>query len=237
MLWQRRVLLLNPNLYILLIYNPRWFCIFCCSDSHPSAQCKRYQSSNQFWQKVLVDRRCRNCLRLFHRADKCYNESLCPVKGCKRQDKHNSVLCNLRYKSNKFWSNAYKRHFDNPFPHLNTRDHHFSNYRTCKGSSKLSAVSKVHVSTQTEIELSTEPPREKISRGCQTDDRLANVSVCTQTSGSHVDICSFNCKKFPVPYDSSFNVTKNYRRSQSQQAEVFQSVLSIEDTRGSGGSD
>ena len=163
--------------------NPRWFCIFCASGNHSSVQCQRYQSSNEFWQKVLVDRRCRNCLRLFHHADKCYNESLCRLKGCNRQDKHNPVLCHVRYRKNKFWSNGYRRHFDNPFPHLNIRDCHFSNYRTCKGNSKLSTISKVHASTQMEIELSTERHGNKVSLGCQTDlESTTNPPVYMSTS-------------------------------------------------------
>ena len=112
--------------------NPRWFCIFCASGSHSSVQCQRYQSSYEFWQKVLVDRRCRNCLRLFHRADKCYNESLCCLKRCKRQDKHNPVLCHLRFKNQFWYNNGYKRYFENTISSSHIRDSQFLKYRTHK---------------------------------------------------------------------------------------------------------
>ena len=161
--------------------NPRWFCVFCTSSKHSSVQCHRYQDSNKFWQRVLVDRRCRNCLRLFHRADKCYNESLCHLKGCKRQDKHNPVLCHHRYK-NQYWPNSYKRSFENAFQFSHIRDSHFSNNRTCKVENNFSPVSKVDASTQTEVEFSTETlgiNGNKVAVGCQTDfQSIINMPVC-----------------------------------------------------------
>ena len=45
----------------------------------------------------MVHRRCKTCLRLYHRFDKCFNSSFCKRFGCKRTDKYNPVLCHVRY--------------------------------------------------------------------------------------------------------------------------------------------
>ena len=79
--------------------NPNLFCVFCATANHNSNECSKYSSSKSFWQRVLADRRCKNCLRLYHRSDKCYSRSYCHFSACKRSDKHNSILCNLRYRT------------------------------------------------------------------------------------------------------------------------------------------
>lgn len=77
--------------------NPHLFCIFCLTTRHSSHECSRYQSSGSFWRQVLEQRRCKNCLRFFHRSNNCYDRSLCYELNCRRKDKHSPVLCFARY--------------------------------------------------------------------------------------------------------------------------------------------
>ena len=77
--------------------DPTLLCIFCNTGNHMSHNCYIYKSSNLFWEKVLQDRRCKNCLRLYHRSNKCYNKSFCVTFGCRRMDKHSPVLCRAIY--------------------------------------------------------------------------------------------------------------------------------------------
>ena len=80
--------------------NPLLFCIFCEVADHFSHECEKFKSSAPFWKKILDDRRCKNCLRLYHRSEKCYNYSFCNVFNCRRKDKHSPVICYLRYVKN-----------------------------------------------------------------------------------------------------------------------------------------
>ena len=80
--------------------NPLLFCIFCEVADHFSHECEIFKTSQLFWKKILDDRRCKNCLRLYHRSDKCYNHSFCNVFNCRRKDKHSPVICGLRYVKN-----------------------------------------------------------------------------------------------------------------------------------------
>ena len=87
--------------------NPCSFCVFCNTGNHVSHECTRYKSGKMFWQRVLLERRCKNCLRMFHRAEKCYNQSFCHL-GCSRKDKHSAIICHTRYAQyNKFTSKPY----------------------------------------------------------------------------------------------------------------------------------
>ena len=65
--------------------NPSLFCIFCSTAYHHSHERQRYNSSRLFWEKVLVDRRCKNCLRLYHRSDKFFNRSFVDCLDAKGQ--------------------------------------------------------------------------------------------------------------------------------------------------------
>ena len=115
--------------------NPSLFCIFCSTANHHSHECQKYNSSQLFWEKVLVDRRCKNCLRLYHRSDKCFNRSYCRLFGCKRTDKHNPVLCHVRYvkyqqpffRCEKPWLSRSQPHW--PAPHYHKKRHHNLNLK------------------------------------------------------------------------------------------------------------
>ena len=76
--------------------NPCSYCVFCNTGDHVSHECSRFKSGKMFWERVLLERRCKNCLRLFHRAENCFNQSFCYL-DCSRRDKHSSVLCGARY--------------------------------------------------------------------------------------------------------------------------------------------
>ena len=80
--------------------NPLLFCLFCFTGNHTSHQCWKFKSSELFWKKILEERRCKNCLRLYHQSNKCYNKNMCNIVGCSRVDKHSTVLCRLRYRNN-----------------------------------------------------------------------------------------------------------------------------------------
>ena len=77
--------------------NPCLYCIFCDRGNHSSHECERFRNSGQFWEKVSLDRRCKNCLRMFHRSNKCYDRSFCVLNGCRRYDKHSPILCHARF--------------------------------------------------------------------------------------------------------------------------------------------
>ena len=91
--------------------NPCLFCIFCYTADHVSHECTRFKSSKEFWMRVLADRRCKNCLRLYHRSETCYNQSFCHISNCKCRDKHSVVLCQRRYAWHQFQTNPFKLNF------------------------------------------------------------------------------------------------------------------------------
>ena len=99
--------------------NPLLFCLFCWSSNHISHECWKFKSSELFWKKILEDRRCKNCLRLYHQSNKCFNKSLCNIKGCSRVDKHSTVLCRQRYQKTHQIPNG---HFHQDFS-VNLRRH------------------------------------------------------------------------------------------------------------------
>ena len=86
--------------------NPRLHCIFCDAGNHSSHECWRFKSSTSFWEKVSVDRRCKNCLRLFHKSNRCFDKSFCLLDTCRRSDKHSPIVCHARYV--KYYLNFYR---------------------------------------------------------------------------------------------------------------------------------
>ena len=90
--------------------NPELFCVVCQTANHHSHECRRYRSSKAFWEKVLQDRRCKNCLRLFHRSNTCFNRSLCNVPECKRKDKHSPIVCSARYSRYQYFPKYHKNY-------------------------------------------------------------------------------------------------------------------------------
>ena len=95
----------------------RLWCVFCQKSDHSSHFCQRFRSKEEYWAKVLSERRCKNCLRLFHKSDNCYNYSFCRNFGCRRRDKHSPVLCNYNY----FYSNTFPTTFMPLNAHLQKR--------------------------------------------------------------------------------------------------------------------
>ena len=77
--------------------NPCLFCIYCESANHSTHECERFNNSMKYWERISLDRRCKNCLRLYHRSNKCYDRSFCFLNTCKRYDKHSPTLCHARY--------------------------------------------------------------------------------------------------------------------------------------------
>ena len=99
--------------------NPHHFCIFCRVLGHSSHSCDKYRDSHSFWVKVLEERRCKNCLRLFHHSNNCFDKSLCKL-NCKRRDKHSSILCYVRDKLNN--CENYRDHGSNPNSYIQYHD-------------------------------------------------------------------------------------------------------------------
>ena len=94
--------------------NPCLGCVFCYTADHVSHECTRFKNSKGFWMRVLADRRCKNCLRLYHRSDRCFNQSFCHLSDCKRRDKHSVVLCQRRYALHHAQYNHFQPYFHGP---------------------------------------------------------------------------------------------------------------------------
>ena len=90
---------------------PALLCVFCHNYGHISHRCHQFRSKEEYWLKVLSERRCKNCLRSFHKSDTCYYASFCRNFGCRRKDKHSPVLC----KSNYFYFNDFPSIFHLPY--------------------------------------------------------------------------------------------------------------------------
>ena len=186
--------------------NPKLYCIFCNTASHHSHQCNKYKNSQQFWQAVLETRRCKNCLRLFHRSNKCFNQSFCHLMGCRRQDKHSPVLCRMNY---------IKYHLDDGVPHswsigrcnINSvpnffnRRHYVSrkfNHSSSVSFNKVCAHSEnAHVQTDIIHQASCKSnvsPCDKISISTQTDPCEELTSICTQTSQTENISVTVSCQ-------------------------------------------
>lgn len=126
--------------------NPRLYCIFCNSANHSSNECRKYKSSKMFWKQVLDERRCKNCLRLFHKADRCYNESFCHLRACRRIDKHSEILCNVRYINYHYHPRVQKRYSNNIFVQneVSMRPPYISRQHNGESSSNALARSSYH---------------------------------------------------------------------------------------------
>ena len=102
------------------LLNPEFHCVFCNTKRHSSHSCRKFRSNEEFYHEVVKQRRCKNCLRQFHRSDYCFNDSFCTLPHCHRKDKHSPSVCRKRF-SNKndkshrpsIWSELYKKHFSN----------------------------------------------------------------------------------------------------------------------------
>ena len=181
--------------------NPKLFCVICSTGNHHSHECRRYKSSKEFWEKVLQDRRCKNCLRFYHRSDRCFNKSFCNIVGCNRRDKHSPVLCFVRYRR-KSPTLQYKNWQVNP-PYC--RDRFYYSPRSWGQKSRKSSLSfnkvispngarcnSVSVSSQTDPpdvnatlkkDCSTQTEgscdQQQVSESCQTTHSLASTGIQT----------------------------------------------------------
>ena len=191
-------------------HDPFKFCVFCWTSNHPSHQCEKFNNSKSFWNIVLEDRRCKNCLRLFHQSHKCYDRNFCHLVNCRRQDKHSPVLCRIRYWKGNFGNrttssrgsfvcsenNSSLMYHENniqhsKFHHLppvklhgrhfqNRRDDKFRRTKDKSCQAESQYFCKNSVSTQIEFVSNNFDAGEKITRSCQTENPL--VSKVVQTS-------------------------------------------------------
>ena len=102
--------------------NPLFSCIFCEKRTHSSHQCLLYENRKLFWYRVLEERRCKNCLRFFHRSEQCYDRSFCQNFNCQRKDKHSPTLCYFSYVQHRGYQNN-KSNYYSPAdePHYKSR--------------------------------------------------------------------------------------------------------------------
>ena len=75
----------------------RFSCPICETDSHHHSQCKKYENRDEFWNHIMKNRLCANCLRPGHKWMQCFKEHSCKLGGCLRLDKHAPVLCRKYY--------------------------------------------------------------------------------------------------------------------------------------------
>ena len=161
--------------------NPLLYCVFCLSANHHSHECWRFKSSTKFWQMVLEQRRCKNCLRLYHRSNKCFNRSFCRVNGCTRPDKHSEILCYGRYVRHKHSPNLYENYPRNS-PWLYVSHSYKSSYRMQQTSrnmipKRLIKESSSSVRSQdVQIQCTLVPPQRNVIASLKNH-------VSTQTSG------------------------------------------------------
>lgn len=104
----------------------RVWCIFCENSEHSSHVCRKFPTKEKFWAKILHDRRCKNCLGLFHKSDSCYKQKSCKNFGCYRRDKHSPVICYTSYLYVRQFSPIFFPCNKNMKNHLGF-SHHFTN--------------------------------------------------------------------------------------------------------------
>ena len=95
--------------------NPKYNCVFCASKKHSSHLCRKYTKNELFYHVVVKEYRCKNCLRQFHRSDRCFEDSYCVLEGCHRKDKHSPTVCRRRFlhkndAQKSIWSELYAQH-------------------------------------------------------------------------------------------------------------------------------
>ena len=98
----------KPRIYVEpknIFINPKYKCIY-CNEKHSSHFCKKYSRNEAFYDILVKERRCKNCLRQFHTSEKCFDSSICKLPGCLRKDKHSPSVCRHRFP---------KRVFPNPY--------------------------------------------------------------------------------------------------------------------------
>ena len=74
----------------------RYLCQFCASNDHDLYSCKLYDNRDLYWQDILKNKWCSNCLKTGHKWRQCYKKRNCKF-SCGRLDKHVPVLCQKFY--------------------------------------------------------------------------------------------------------------------------------------------
>ena len=65
-------------------------CIFCDKFGHISHNCRNKPSPDECFEIIKNQNRCLNCLKVGHRASKCFQASICKCSG---KQKHNPSIC------------------------------------------------------------------------------------------------------------------------------------------------
>ena len=202
----------------------RHWCIFCKNYDHLSHSCIKFRSKEQYWEQILAERRCKNCLRFYHKSTNCYDHSFCKNINCYRKDKHSPVLCESNYfyfdnsqsithPCHNFFSQITNRKppplmsLDLSHIHNNLRNRvhgHRGKPRKVERSGSI-LVSKTYndVSTQTSEDLIA--PEKSVlykSQSCQTDNLKEDISFFHQCSSSVTVLDSKQEAKFSTPIKS-----------------------------------
>ena len=207
--------------------NPCSYCVFCNTGNHVSHECSRFKNSKMFWKRVLLERRCKNCLRLFHRAEKCYNQSFCHL-DCSRRDKHSSVLCGARY--TQYQQRPIPKSYNHSAKHFATAYHNprYRWYRDVKGKS-FPAYSDEHFSLtnhmiyKSEKQKYIQSPSVSLNRNYKCNSQSCQTEVCSVSKRDHStqteefdESASSHCKKF-----SQGSQTENLAVTTSIQTEIY----------------
>ena len=191
-------------------FHTRLWCIFCQKSDHNSHFCQRFRSKEEYWEKVLCERRCKNCLRLFHKSDSCYSHSYCRNFGCRRKDKHSPVLCSSNY----FYSNSFPSTF-HPFnAHLQQR----------RKPPPLMSINLGY----TQYEMCTPPLKTTLDVSTQTclSHFVPNKFVSFKSQYSQTDFIStpsVNIKSICAENDLIVNPTTKHTKS--KQGQTLDSIL------------
>ena len=86
--------------------NPKYHCVFCQNKKHSSHLCKKFKRNEEFYDVVVKQKRCKNCLKQFHRSEQCFDDNYCVIKNCSRTDKHSPCVCRHRFPQDKKNKNA-----------------------------------------------------------------------------------------------------------------------------------
>ena len=154
---------------------------------------------------MVKQKRCKNCLKQFHRSEHCFDDNYCVIKSCSRTDKHSPCVCRQRFPKS-VWSELYHHNISrykgknaerNPTSTWTELYHrNISEFLSEAKSDKLNKNDcKVNKSSMT---VSTSQSEGKFaSIGTQTDDELCSPlppkithhSEESQRNSSFVNVC------------------------------------------------
>ena len=226
--------------------NPKYQCVFCNSRRHSSHLCRKYTAYNgneQFYNLVVKERRCKNCLRQFHQSDRCLDDSFCTIESCKRKDKHSPCVCRKRFPQS-IWSELYNENISKfkknvqPTIWSELYRHNVLNISTDKRSPNNSSLSNENVYTSSQenciaqcLAVSTITKAGNLnSQGTQTENFNTQGTQTDEESCSSSAITSANFHSLDeseMMTSSSVNVSTSYEKFRLKLTDYFKVLCSI----------